>query len=390
MRSEWGSEKALSDLPDAVLQRVLGQAAEVADGVRTLFTRLGERRETLRASLLLSGRIRSAGDLPAVGGVTVAAVDGGSAVERALGVDTTLAVAVGVEGLTEDDASLWSELQYITWQRTFPYEGEGATIASRGIMTALELSLLRDAPHEVLFLDGSHLTPIIGLNAMLSIRQESLRTEIAATVEAQGTADALQTVLTRPEIIAIVQHDNSRDLAHTWLPKEVRGAGLGLDDRTTMSLLLEEGEYTEPQPVALTQQSKSNWLTRQIPTLNPVDAAREKVRLSVNEGITLARTDQLFVTYFRPYSWSPAYRLEIKPQLAKEPERLAKALHALRSQIVSSEIREPYPQWVANRMTYSISDALVALRTAIAYNLADSGLGEYVSLMATAASLTES
>ena len=74
--------------------------------------------------------------------------------------------------------------------------------------------------------------------------------------------------------------------------------------------------------------------------------------------------------------------MEIKPDITHNPARLAVILSAIRHQVVSPEIREPYPQWVADRMAKSVGDALVALRTAVNFDLADSGMGEYVSLIA--------
>jgi hypothetical protein len=148
-----------------------------------------------------------------------------------------------------------------------------------------------------------------------------------------------------------------------------------------MSLLLEPGEFTDPQPVALTQQSKSNWLARRIEALTPADAAREEVRLALNDVIQSVRDDRLLVTYYKPHVWSPAFRLEIKPDAAR-PERLAAVFAAMRAQVISPEIREPYPQWVADRMAKSVGDALVALRTAVNFDLADAGMADYLALTA--------
>lgn len=371
-----------ADLPDEVLQQVLERTAEVAEGVRALFMRVDERRVPLRDTLLHDRRIRRVADLPPVALPTVAAVDGGAAVEKALGADTALAVAVGVEGLHTSPLEHWPGVRYAAWQRTLPHEGEETTATCRGVMAALELCVLRDAPHELVLLDGAHITPIIALNAMLSVRHEGLRDEIAKQVVEYDTAEALMSVMTRPAVVAVVKYDGSRDLSHTWLPADVRGPGLGLDDRTTMSLLLEEGEYTIPQPIALTQQSRSNWLARRIEVLTPADAAREAVRLALNEAISLVHSDRLFVTYYKPHSWSPAFRLEIKPDIVESPARLAQILTGLQSQVVSPELREPYPQWVADRMAKSVGDALVALRTAVNFDLADAGMGEYVSMVA--------
>jgi hypothetical protein len=106
------------------------------------------------------------------------------------------------------------------------------------------------------------------------------------------------------------------------------------------------------------------------------------VRLAVNDAVTLVRDDQVLFTYFKPHEWSPAFRLEIKRETAEDPDQLCSILTGIRSQVVSPEIREPYPQWVADRMAKSVGDALVALRTAVHYDLADSGMGEFASLFA--------
>lgn len=371
-----------ADLPDEVLQSVLGKAAEVADAVRGLFTRVDERKEAMREALRAEGRIRHLDDLPPVAAPSVAAVDGGAAIEKSIGADTALAVAVGIEGITDAPAVYWPGVQYAAWQRTLPHEGDETARACRGIMTALEIAVARDAPHEIVLLDGSHLTPVIALNAMLGVAQETLRAEIAGAVTEHDTARALAEIMASPRCVAIVKYDSSRDLAHTWLPADVRGPGLGLDDRTTMSLLLDAGEYTDPQPLALTQQSKNNWLAKRIEVLDPVDEAREAVRVALNDAITRVRDDQLLVTYFKPHAWSPAFRLEIKPEVAGSAPRLSAALTAIRAQVVSPEIREPYPQWVADRMAKSVGDALLALRAAVNFDLADDGFAEYVSLVA--------
>jgi hypothetical protein len=372
-----------ADLPDEVLQTVLGRTAEVAEQVRGLFTRVDERKEAMRDALLGAGRVRRLADLPPCPQPPpVAAVDGGAAIEKALGADTALAVAVGIEGITDEPLSFWPAVQYAAWQSTLPHEGDATAATCRGIMTALELSVLRNAPHPVVLLDGSHLTPVIALNAMLGVANDALREEIAAAVRRHDTADALRDVMTAPQCVAVVKYDSSRDLSHTWLPDEMRGPGLGLDDRTTMSLLLEAGEFTDPQPIALTQESKQNWLTKRIDVLTPADEAREAVRVALNDAVSVVREDRLLATYFKPHPWAPAFRLEIKPEVARTPDALAAVLAGIRAQVVSPEIREPYPQWVADRMAKSVGDALVALRTAVNFDLADAGLAEYVSLVA--------
>ena len=172
-----------ADLPDEVLQKVLERTAEVADAVRGLFSRVSTGKEEMRDSLEAGGRVRRLGDLPPCAEPSLAAVDGGAAIEKSIGTDTALAVAVGIEGLTDRPTAHWPGVQYAAWQKTLPHEGDDTSRTCRGIMTALELSVLRDAPHDIVLLDGSHLTPVIALNAMLGVAQEGLRAEIAEAVE---------------------------------------------------------------------------------------------------------------------------------------------------------------------------------------------------------------
>jgi hypothetical protein len=325
----------------------------------------------------LESRIRHLDDLPEMPPQPCAAIDGGAAIEKSIGTDTALAIAVGLEGLTAGEAPLWDGVRHLTWQRTLEHEGEATGTACRTAMTALELAVLRTAPHPVVLLDGAHLTPIIALNAGVGMTNPALRTEIASVFELHETADALTAVMTRPEIVAIVKYDGSRDLSETWL-----GGAIRLDDRTTMSLLLKGGEYTEPVSLAMTQQGKRNWLAKEIAPLTPSDAIREGVRMAVNEAISLVRADAICAVYFKPHDWSTAFRLELKQSVAKSPEKLAGVLRTIQAQVVSPEIREPYPQWVADRMAKSVGDALMALRTAVHFDLADAGLTDYVALVA--------
>lgn len=364
-----------ADLPDQIVRQILGKAAEVAGGVRELFESVDSRREALRMQLQLAGRIRHTDDLPVVEPQPCCAIDGGAAVEKGLGMDTALAVAVGVEGL--GGQGIWADIPFAAWQKTLQHEGEATGSTCRAVMTTLELSLLHSAPHRIVLLDGSHLTPVISLNAALSIGNDGLRQELAHNFEHYATAEALHSAMFKPEIVAVVKYDGTRDLGETWL-----GGQLKLDDRTAMTLLLKEDEYTEPVPLGLTQKSKRNWIAKEIPKLTPSDAIREEVREAVNEAVSQVRTDGLFATYYKPQPWSHAFRLEIKKELAQSPERLAEVFATVKAQVVSPEIREPYPQWVADRMAKSVGDALVALRTAVNYDLADAGLSEYVALVA--------
>jgi hypothetical protein len=61
----------------------------------------------------------------------------------------------------------------------------------------------------------------------------------------------------------------------------------------------------------------------------------------------------------------------MKESCANTEIELAKVLKAIKEQVVSTEIKEPYPQYLADLMAKSISDGLEALRAVVQYQFSD-------------------
>ncbi len=86
---------------------------------------------------------------------TTCGIDGFYAVERLLASDLVAASAVAVEGLTPpSEARHWPEPRHLVWVEIEAHEAETGTIL-RAMMIGMELGLAAQAPHEVVFLDGS-------------------------------------------------------------------------------------------------------------------------------------------------------------------------------------------------------------------------------------------
>lgn len=310
---------------------------------------------------------------------TVAAVDGGLAIERSIGADTVLVVAVGVEGLTNEEQNRhWHGVQHLHWQTVIAHEGgESSRRFALGVMAALELEILASAPHDVVILDGSHLTPVIGLNSMLSMMNNAWGDVAARVLTQHDTTARLSEVLSRPSVVAMVKYDASRDLTQTWLSSFENVH----DDRTVMTMLLEAGEFTEPTQVGQTKRSRESWEQLHAIIAYPGFPNKVDVQAALNGAIRYARQRNILFTYYKPHEWTPAYRIEIKREVAESSTRLTGVLQAVKEQVLSPEIREPYPQYLADIMAKSVGEGMMALRTAVFQILGDSEAGDYMRLI---------
>jgi hypothetical protein len=374
------SEQPHVYLPDDLLEEILEETSSVSSSISEIFEQITRQRQQMREQLLTGGRIGRAADLvEPTQSPTVAAIDGGLAIERSLGADTVLVVAVGVEGLIPEERRRWSGVQYTHWQRVIVHEGgETSRRFALGVMAALELEILAAAPHDVIILDGSHLTPVIGLNSMLSLSDNALSNLASQLLVEHQTVEYLGVAMRRPSIVAMVKYDASRDLTQTWLS----AFECAYDDRTMMTMLLEADEFTEPVQVGQTPRSRESWEKLHITVASPNFSNKPEVEQRFEDELEHVQQRNIFFTYYKPHEWAPAYRIELKRDAAESPAHLAGVLCAVKDQVLSPEIREPYPQYLADIMAKSVGDGMSALRTAVFHELGDSDASEYMRLIA--------
>lgn len=373
------SEQAHVYLPDDLLEEILEETPSVSGSIREVFEQIARQRQQMRDQLLTGGWIGRTVDLvEPTQNPTVAAIDGGLAIERSIGADTVLVVAVGVEGLIPEDRRRWSGVQYAHWQRVIVHEGgESSRRFALGVMAALELQILAAAPHDVIILDGSHLTPVIGLNSMLSLTDDALGNLAAQILFEHRAVEHLAIAMRCPNIVAMVKYDASRDLTKTWLS----AFESTYDDRTVMTMLLEADEFTKPVQVGQTPRSRENWEELHITVASPNFPNRPEIEQGFNDALDYVRQRNIFFIYYKPHEWAPAYRIELKRDIVESPVHLANVLCAVKDQVLSPEIREPYPQYLADIMAKSVGDGMAALRTAVFHELSDSDAGEYMRLI---------
>ena len=313
---------------------------------------------------------------------SVIAVDGGCIVEKMLGTDILLALAVGVEGLTEDKAGGWNQNQYHQWQTVVPHDEANARLA-QGVMFLMELTVLASASHEIRIMDGTHFTPVLKINSLLSAKEEKagqeyvqgLRDFLRETYEKviPDIPEMLSSVVGDDAIIAIAKYSSSRDILESKLP----GSSINLDDKTFFTLGLEEGEYTVPQTVGQSEMERDKiWNDLHIKCnleMDDVDLGQLNSMLAdaVSPLTTRDRDSgerkdsSLCFTYFKPYNNGPAYKVEVKGSMATDKAKLERCLQSIKRQIVFPEIREPFPQFLGDLMAKNVASGLFAIQEAI-------------------------
>lgn len=343
-----------ANLPDDLLEEILGDAPRIADRLKPLFEELDKNRQAIHTKLEDVGLIRNVSELENPPSPSVAAIDGGQAIEKSLGADILMAVAVGVEGLVREDKRRWSGVQYKNWQDALSHHSESNPKIARGAMTALELLIVSDAPHDVVIADGSHQTPIIGINSLTSMSSldDSTHAEIMLNlIDELSVITSLRKSMEDPNVVYMVKYDSSQDISLTAL----ESFGLRVDDKTVMSLALRSNEFTRPLQVGQTEKTEDVWNSLNISIsgrLKYDEKKKDALKKSLNDAIKVPKNRKIYFTYYKPYDWSPAYRIELKESCARSEFELAKVLKAVQEQVVSSEIQEPYPQYLADPSYY--------------------------------------
>lgn len=309
------------------------------------------------------------------------AVDGGVVLEKMTGSDILLAVAVGVEGLGEDKDAGWEDgkNQYYQWQTVLAHDEANPRLC-QGVMFLMELSVLANAKHEIRIMDGTHFTPLLKINSLLSAKEDSagpqyteaLKDFLRETYEKiiPDIPDIIQSAMLDERIIAIAKYSSSRDVIDAYLSTE----GINIDDKTFFSLALDEDEYLTPLSVGQSKEEQQKiWndlhirCNLEIPEREELNSRFEEIvkTLRTKDTQPSDKTSELYFTYYKPYQDGPAYRIEIKKSLAKDTAGLKRCLQSIKRQIVFPEIREPFPQYLVDLMAKNVAAGLFAIQEAI-------------------------
>lgn len=369
-------------LPDELIAQILNNVPRTVQKMNAMFdiqdepiaNAMKELRDTGKTAKLKERAFTS----------SLIAADGGIVIEKMTGSDLLLAVAVGVEGLTEDSSGGWQDgkNQYYQWQTALSHNEANARLG-QGVMFLMELSVLANASHEIRIMDGTHFTPILKINSMLSAKDEdntsaqeyagALREFLKETYSKiiPDIPDIITAAFNNDKIIALAKYSSSRDIVDAFLSRHK----VKVDDRTFFSLAMDADEYLIPLAVGQSDDERVRiWDDLHI-RCNLDIPEQIELNKSLQQAINPLRTkdvftsknkgSELYFTYFKPYQDGPAYRIEMKKSLAADKARLELCLSSLKHQIVFPEIREPFPQFLVDLMAKSVSGGMYAIQEAI-------------------------
>lgn len=359
MTAGMNEQSPFSELPAALVEEVLGQTAAVADGLLASLQTIRTDRDALRRQLLDSGLVISESSLGYPPLPTICGTDGSYAIERLLTTDLVAAAAVAVEGLTPpSEKRHWDLPRHKTFVAAEPHLEDTATVL-RAVMLGEELRLATAAPHDLVMIDGTLTLPVIYFNQALNKAPD--------TTGLRSSKEFLERCLDYLTAYLVVLRSERSDRQYIALPKYSTRREIGRqlswppshDDRGMLTLLLNAGELTKPQPLEhpLDKQGNITW------HLNtggvPAEIKKEAAALA-DEIISALLTVQVF--YYKPHEWLPALRVEAAAGITGNPHRLATVVHGLKHQTATPSMLEPYPIYLADRTVKALARAIPAFR----------------------------
>ncbi len=361
------SENPFAELPAALVDEILQRTTDLSTELLHDFEHVRANRQKWRRQLVDGELLRRDSDLAYVPIPTTCGVDGSYAVERLLATDLVAAAAVAVEGLTPpSETRHWPEPRHQLYIETEAHENETGTIL-RALMIGMESVLALNAPHDVVFLDGSLTTPLIFFNQALNKTKEAPNLQVTKHLHAHiiEYLTAYRSILSSSRSdrcwLAMPKYTTRREIGRELLWPDT------YDDRGLLSLLLEPGEFTCPQTL---EQPPSRWHLN----VEPLSTELRKVAESINHQI-IAYLQEIQVLYYRPYPWLPALRLEMGRAVTENPARLAIVLHGIRHQCGAPAVLEPYPLYMADRMVKHLPKAIPTFRQVTSQRIAEAYTG---------------
>ena len=361
------------ELPQSLVNDVLEKTGGIEHELLQYFEEWRTAREKWRKALIARGRLKRHTDLPEGTIPTTCGVDGSYAIERLLATDVVAAGAVAVEGFTPpSEQAHWEKPWHRVHIGTEVHNPYTDTIL-RAVMFGMELILAEQAPHDLVLLDGSFATPIIGFNQgfgrakqypNLKIVKKYLVKQIKPFLIAyRNILDSARTDFQR---VAVPKYTTNREIG-----KEL-GWNSSYDDRGLLSYILEAGEYTNPIEI---EKPKSSW---HLDTSVVDDFTTKVERDEIKELVEYIKNflNNIYVLYYRPRAYMPALRIEMSSGIATNSYRLSIVLQGIKNQSGRGSMIEPYPLYMADRMVKHLPQVLPNCLHKISHHLAKNYQGD--------------
>ena len=333
--------EVFGDLPDALISELLERSTEVTELAQASIDARVSERDELRSRALRLGLISKLNDMTDMPTKSVAAVDGSPALVRLAAFELSGAAALAVDGLGSDDAA-----------NNLPYEFDihitdpiaRASEIVYGLMFCMEYEIARKVDRDLVMMDGTFFTGMVAISLALRAAK-SLRDELSDSFNRRWTDSVMELVpeiLDSDNVVAIPKRTSAnefRDLTNLFHGKHV-----DINGRSTASLILDAGEYAGPFDL----QTHSFFL-------DPADFYGDYT------SKLQSMYSKIRVVYFKPSSWSHAFRIELPPTIARDHDLLHETLETVRQQTTNPAMLEPYPLYVADRFAKSLQKGIAAL-----------------------------
>lgn len=337
-----------SELPEALVEDMLNQCDGISRKLSITFQKLLNLKKEARKILKDKKLLRKDSEITLTPShPTTCGIDGAFAIEKLLSTDIVAIAGVAVEGLAPPtEVRYWPVPRHNSNILTLPHNDTTGLI-SRAIMMCMELILAGNAPHNVVFIDGSLITHFIKIYQALNPNIKPVKEFIDELFK------ILKPALKSYEKVLL---SKKTDQIFAGVPKYTTVNQIsqdilnlnGFEDRGLLSFILKAGEFVGPFKI---KQPKSERNFGYLPS----DTIEQFKRI-------LKALNDINMVYYRPSEFFPVLRVEISPSIVTNNYRLAMLFESIKLQCGAPGLMEPYPLYFADRIVKHLRKALPAIR----------------------------
>lgn len=211
-----------------------------------------------------------------------------------------------------------------------------------GVMSSMEIELSAKSLAQVVLMDGSMLSNLINISkAIFSSKKNtgSLSDRVREIPSSEFRASILE-ILSSPRFVALPKYTTINEFA-LELPSHFANH----DARTIMTMALLPGEMTYF-------------------SVRDTGPRKEEQRSMIGpsfgfSGIQLeeftAALDGIITCYYRPHSWTPAFRIDMTQKALDDADAQLKVLRAVRDNTMVPGLREPFPLYLVDLFAKHVS-----------------------------------
>jgi hypothetical protein len=343
------------ELPGIILDATLSNVEQISDGIYDSLKVIKGNRGKMRKELEEKGIIRKDTDIGESVIPTTCGVDGAYAVEKLFMVDIVGCAAITAEGFPPSPEKQYWDKPYYTVFTDYDKHSSDPEVIIRGVMMEMEIELAAKAPHDVVFIDGSLTTHLIGINQAIN---KVIEEENSGKITKVGNELKKRFVQFLKDYKMILE-SSRKDRLWVGVPKYTSRREFGtrhnwpsdVDDRAVFNIILSPGEFTEPVPIEPPQQWHIN-----------VPYEDEEIQKLKDEIISEA--NNIHVMYYKPIDQSHVFRIEIPFSVASDNSRIAMLLQGIKYQTYMGRIMELFPLYLADKYVKHFGNAISILKQA--------------------------